>query len=326
MQTDQEFSSVVQLPQFPGQSVVTRYNASEDPDTGTAQTVELMTRAAIEDSTSPQVWLATQSALRGGARSQLDICSAIYNWIACHVQFRSDDPVLHSLLGLDNELDMLIRPARLLTMQRPAEDCDGFTMLACSMLLCGGVPCEIVTIKADPGEPERFSHVYCQALLDDGSTIVMDCSQAAQHGYPIGWEAPDYFDRKTWGVIQPQQQQEKKGMHGLGECLAYDSSGACTYDDNTGAIAPVTTSTVPPSAGTPFNWNSLASILAQGGIKIAQMQATPVGYVQQANGAFANYGPLGGGAINLGSSLGSVSPIVIIGVLGLGAILLLGKK
>jgi hypothetical protein len=230
MQTDREFSSVVQLPQFPGPSVVTRYNASEDPDTSTAETVQLMTAAAIADSRSPQVWLATKAALGNGVQSQEQICRRIYDWIACRIQFRSDDPVLHSLLGLDNELDMLIRPARLLTMQRPAEDCDGFTMLACSMLLSAGVPCEIVTIKADPQEPERFSHVYCQALLEDGSELVMDCSQAAQHGFPIGWEAPDYFDRKAWGVIQPQQQE--KGMHGLiglGQGCS-DTDPACSSD------------------------------------------------------------------------------------------------
>ena len=328
METNQQFSYATQLPQFPGPSVVTRYNASEDPDTGTAETVDLMERAAIEDSISPQVWSATRQALAGQVKTKVDTCRAIYSWIASRIHFRSDDPVLKSLLGLDNELDLLIRPARLLTMQRPAEDCDGFTMLACSMLLCAGVPCEIVTIKADPEDPGRFSHVYCQAILQDGP-LPMDCSQAAQHGYPIGWEAPDYIERKTWGILKPQE----KGMHGyagLGQGCS-DNDPACTSDfgiPGVGGSPGIDLGTNPaatPAAGAPFNWNAIAQILTQGGVNIAKMASTPVGYVQYPNGTVANYGA-GAAPLNLGASLGSVSPLILLGGGALLLFMIAGRK
>jgi hypothetical protein len=330
MQTDREFSSVAQLPQFPGPSVITRHNASEDPDTGTAETVDLMQQAAIEDSTSPQVWAATRQATHG-SRSKRQSVDGIYNWIASRVCFRSDDPVLKNLLGLDNELDLLIRPARLLTMSRPAEDCDGFTMLACSMMLCAGVPCEIVTIKADPEDPGRFSHVYCQAILQDGP-LCMDCSQAAQHGYPIGWEAPDYFDRKSWGILQPQQQE--KGMHGyngLGDGLPSGTDYAlCLSDPNcsvggvvgmspTAPYIPASQTPQPTFGGIPsgspsgFDLNKFIQQITAGGLQIAKMQATPVGYVQTPT-MTANFGS--GSAIpglNFGAGIGSMSPLLLLG-------------
>lgn len=324
METDREYSSVVHLPQFPGPSIVTRRAASDDPDTSTAETVELMAAAAEEDSNSPQVWAATQGALTGvtqavtyGGNGERAKCEAVYRWIASHVKFRSDDPVLSHVLGLENELDLLIRPARLLTMSRPAEDCDGFTMLACSMLLAAGIPCEIVTIKADHDEPERFSHVYCQALLEDGSALVMDCSQGAQHGFPCGWEAPDYFDRKTWGVLHPQHQKGLHGLNGLDE--VYD------YGGEYGAIAPSTATA--PSGGA-FDFSNLIN---QSFKFASQLALRPGQYVQNAQGVMASNVP---GAIpgqypaNVGVNLGGVSSSTLLlgGAALLAVLLLSGRK
>lgn len=300
MQTDREFSTLTQLPQFPGPSRVTRYNASEDPDTGTAETVALMEHAAVEDSISPQVWSATQQAT-SGARSHRQACEGIYRWLSSHVRFRSDDPVLKSLLGLDNELDLLIRPARLLTMNQPAEDCDGFTMLACAMMLCAGIPCEIVTIKADPDEPDRFSHVYCQAILQSGP-LCMDCSQAAQHNYPIGWEAPDYFERKSWGILQPQQEKGMHGYMGLGACA--DDDPTCTSDFGLPGVggqpgidlgSPGGGSSSP---GAGINWTQIATALGADAARITQLATLPQGYTLNAMGQPVYAATAGIGSIN----------------------------
>jgi len=315
VQTDREFSSVVQLPQFPGPSIVTRRNASPDPDQQTAETVDRMQAIAIEDSVSPQVWAATQGALIGVASSsRAHIAAAVYRWICSQVRFRSDDPVLSHLLGLDNELDLLIRPARLLTMSRPAEDCDGFTMLCCSMLLAAGVPCEIVTIKADHDEPDRFSHVYCEAILENGQTLVMDCSQGAQHGYPLGWEAPHYFDRKTWGVLHPQK---RKGMHGLGDYgdgtdPGYDAIDWLRSDDG---------------GGDGFDWSRLVGSLAQTGGRIVQQSNLPPGYALLPNGAVV---PANSLSSMFGSTtgVGSISPTTLLlsGAALLAVVLIAGRR
>jgi hypothetical protein len=313
MRTDQEFSYAAALPEFPGPSQVTRRNTSDDPDQATAETVALMQAAAIEDSTSPQVWAATQGALRFQGSTQRGACEAIYQWVASHIHFRSDEPVLARLLGLDDELDLLIRPARLLTMRHPAEDCDGFTMLCCSMLLAAEVPCEIVTIKADHEDPSRFSHVYCQAFPDQHTVLVMDCSQAAQHGYPCGWEAPEYFDRKTWGVMEPEPRQQK-GLHGLGQSGETDTESMGWLGGGGGGT----------QQGSGFDLNSLIHQITAGGLQIARMQATPVGYVQTPT-MIANYGP-GGAPLNFGASGISTSTLLLGGAALLGVLLLARGK
>lgn len=300
-----------------------------------------MQSAAIEDSTSPQVWAALQGAnqLRT-APGDRGMCEAIYRWVASRIHFRSDEPVLNRLLGLDDELDLLIRPARLLTMSRPAEDCDGFTMLACSMMLCAGVPCEIVTIKADHDDPSRFSHVYCQAFPDQSTVLVMDCSQAAQHGYPCGWEAPEYFDRKTWGVMEPNP-PARKGLHGLGVwgSGSWDTGDTPVFPDEAitggGADASYGPGEIfghlkdlgggtQMGGGSGFDLNSFIKQITAGGLQIARMQATPVGYVQTPN-MIANYGP-GGAPLSFGAGGISTSTLLLGGAALLGVLLFTGRK
>ncbi len=161
-------------------------------------------------------------------------------------------------------------------------------MLTCAMLLCAGIPCEIVTIKADQQDPTRFSHVYCQALLENGKALVMDCSQGSQHGYPCGWEAPEYFDRKTWGAMQPEPRS--KAMHGLGE----------------------------------IDWGGILETGIDRGFDLASMAVMPVGYVQTPN-SVANYGSGASPAISLGAGGINTSTLLLIGG-GLLALVLLTKK
>lgn len=315
METDREFQSAVELPHFPGTSVVTRRNASPDPNEATAETVALMREAAMSDSISPPVWVATKQALDGCAPGRQATAEAIYRWTARNIKYRSDDPVLKAVLGLDNELDLLIRPARLLTMRRPSEDCDGFTMLACAMLLCAGVPCEIVTIKADHEDPTRFSHVYCQVPLENGEALVMDCSQGAQHGFPCGWEAPGYFDKRTWGLMQPQQ---KKGLQGLGYCDLMDC------DMGTGPAS--------SGGGSSIDLNSILQSVVQGAIQIGKQVTLPAGsYVANAGGVMANQVPGAVPGYNVGASaytqgLGISSTTLLIGGGLLALALIAGKK
>ncbi len=311
METSREFSQVVQIPGMPGPSVVTRRNASEYPDQGTAETVARMRHWILTDTSTPEVWSSTRQALRGTdatGKSRQDRCEAIYRWIASHIKFRSDDPVLAHVLGLENELDLLFTPARLLTMSRPAEDCDGFTMLACAMLLCAGVPCEIVTIKADPQEPGRFTHVYCQAILESGQGLVMDCSQGAKEGWPIGAEAPEYFARKTWGVMEPTG--PSKGLHGLEDTTTLNYPGMPTTQNAMSGI----------------DWNA---IIAQSFKFGSQLALKPGQYVQNAQGVMVSNvpGAYPGQYPGTGYNVGGISSsTILIGVAGLGLILLLGRK
>lgn len=317
MQTDQEFSSVVQLPQFPGRSVVTRSNAPEDPHQATALTIERMKDWAARDANSAQVVKATAQALMLSGPEQEARSVAIHQWISSHCKFREDDPVLRIVLGLEDELEMLITPARLLSMSCPAGDCDCLTTLCMSMHLCAGIPIEPVTIKADPNEPERDSHVYCQAILDNG-TLILDPAMGCKHKWPPGAEAPEYFDKQTWGAVQPER-YNRKGLQGYGLGTAdEDLIGIPGVDGQPGTV-------FDPTAGAGFNWGPIIGILAKGGLDIAKMQSTPVGYVQRPDGSFANYGAGGQIPLNLGGSLGLSSNTLLLGGAALLAVLLFSR-
>jgi len=100
----------------------------------------------------------------------------------------------------------LIRPAELVLMPRPwppEVDCDELAMLIASMLLARDVPCEFVTIADDVANPTRFTHVYVQAILEDGSKVALD----PYYDKP-GEEPPLRFRRKEWGVMNPRRKSE----------------------------------------------------------------------------------------------------------------------
>lgn len=56
------------------------------------------------------------------------------------------------------------------------------------------MPCSFITVAADPADKSRYSHVYVQALLEDGSGFPLDAS----HGDRPGWEVPNPFRRMSW--------------------------------------------------------------------------------------------------------------------------------
>lgn len=118
-------------------------------------------------------------------------------WCAKHrVKFVPDEINLGRLLHKYGELDFLQSPSVLLRQRKPTGDCDCFTMLVCALLECMGIPWRICTLKCDAREPGRWSHVYCCAILEDGSRLPLDAS----HGPEPGWEVParDVFEYAEW--------------------------------------------------------------------------------------------------------------------------------
>lgn len=334
MNTTADFSQVTHLPGFPGPVRVTRRQVPDNDLEATAAFVESMQQAAIEDSEHPAIIAATRQALAGqfsgsnaglGHPTKAEACAAIFQWICTHVRFEYDDPFLSGVLGLDGERESLIRPATLLQMSDPAEDCDGFTTLACSMMICAGIPCRVVTIKADPDEPDRFSHVYARALCDP--PICMDCAQGAQHAMPFGWEPPQHFGKREWAVMKPAV----RGLHGygLGACIDEGGDGGVICYPDTPAITGGPTGIATQA---PIDWNTIFQSALKGGLNIGQTLALPTGsYIttgpngQQiiANGVpGAIPGQYGG--LSLGSGgIGTGTILLGVGVL---ALFLLGGK
>jgi hypothetical protein len=168
-----------------------------DSSVSTADTIHQMKALAIDASRSPFISTLVNSLLINlpSHPSQTDIARDIYWWIKSHVTFVEDEQVLGSILGYEDVAqELLIPPVVLISMPSPSGDCDDFSMLAASCLLCAQIRCAFVTIAVDPETPERFSHVYVCALLDD-KWMGFDTS----HGQYLGWEYNGKVYRKvTW--------------------------------------------------------------------------------------------------------------------------------
>jgi hypothetical protein len=225
--------------------VVSRYQADmQDQDHATAQTVGLMAdqiRTCAED---PVVQAAARNALtkycRRGQAGRFAACWSVWWSIRHTVKFVSDDSLLRSIATPNPpELELLVSPSVMVRARSPQGDCDDFTMLMCCFLQVLGVPWEIVTVAADPGDPERWSHVYAVAILEDGRRFPMDAAPPDAI-YP-GWEVPsDHILRyQAWDADgQPVERQRpikrmqgyrsvrRRGLRGLGDTYQCDDDGA----------------------------------------------------------------------------------------------------
>lgn len=121
-----------------------------------------------------------------------------------HLPARSKEIARQAPAGLSS--GRLIRPAVLGAMPfpwPPEVDCDELAMYGAALLLAMGVPCQFVTVSTDPKDPTRFTHIYVQAIREDG-TKVLDF-----YGPEPGWE-PHYIRRKEWEIMRPGSQSQEE--------------------------------------------------------------------------------------------------------------------
>jgi len=240
--------------------LVERYQGDlENQDHSTAQTVALMAEQIRQCAQDPVVQAAAHSALlkysqgRAGAYAA---CWAIWWSIRHTLKFTSDDSLLrHIPTPNPPELELLVSPSVMVRARSPQGDCDDFTMLMCCFLQCLGVPWEIVTVAADPGDSQRWSHVYAVATLEDGRRMPMDAAPPDAK-YP-GWEVPPdhilryqawdqdgqpvererpikrmqgYVRGRGWSgmgaVPRTRLMHSRRGMRGLGDTYQCDDDGA----------------------------------------------------------------------------------------------------
>jgi hypothetical protein len=195
---------------------VSRVPAAADSDGATLQTVRMMAeyvRKCVNDS---QVQAAADYAWKRFAMGSPDPaakCWGVFWWVKHCIKFRLDEATMFRV-GEKDQQDFLTAPDVLLRMKEPAEDCDGFTMLAAAMLTVLGVPVVIATVAADGGDPSRWSHVFLCALLPGDQVLPLDTS----HGRAPGWMVPqsDIHRWQAWDLngnpvnIRPI----KRGLHG----------------------------------------------------------------------------------------------------------------
>jgi len=161
-----------------------------DDNKATAQTIRKMCEHVRECLNDPVVKSAAETALgRYGRVALPNLRRRAWGvwWYAKHlIKFVQDETLLASMLNEHGQRELLNPPPVMLRMKQPQGDCDDYTMLVCALLKCLGVPFEVVTVAADPTEPDRWSHVYAVALVEDGARFPMDTS----HGKFPGWEVP----------------------------------------------------------------------------------------------------------------------------------------
>jgi len=283
-----------------------------DSDTATAQTISRMCELIAESCDDPLMQRVAQEAVRSFGRPDDPRAIAWGVWWAVkHMMgFVQDSPALARMFGPHDALELLISPAAMIRCRKMEGDCDDFTMMACAMLRCCGVPFEILTVAANPNTPD-YSHVFPRAVMPDGTRITMDVS----HGKYPGWEVPKnrQFRVQAWDesgnpMIENRARATWDGLHGyeaqgyfgLGcDCSQLDDSGNCL--DPESCSTPAIPTAPPPLVTSPTTTqNDLCtinpSLCTQLQTGVAPSTASPV--AQTLASLAATWSKIAGQAIN----------------------------
>lgn len=171
-------------------------------DEATAITIAHMAHYAKQDSLSPIVRRSAMEAAATARSSEAaDIVEAVFRWIQRRIRFQVDQATATPVWQDAENTEVLIRPVDLLTMPRPAGDCDDFSMLCASLLRALGIETSFKTVAADPAAPHQYSHVYVIAHTPQGA-IALDTS----HGDRPGWEVRTSGKSRLWRVEDAMSQ------------------------------------------------------------------------------------------------------------------------
>ena len=188
--------------QPPSPVIKEKIPASADNDTATHQTISKMAEYARAGAKDAAVKSWSDFGLKKfpalpGFKPDRGACWSDFFLLKHCLTFTNDEPRLFEQ-GDGDALDLLIAPAVLVRMEHPAEDCDGFAMLTCSLLMIQGVKCYFVTVACDPSDRDRWSHVFAMAELADGTKISIDASKGK---FP-GWMVPrkHIFKWQAWDM------------------------------------------------------------------------------------------------------------------------------
>jgi hypothetical protein len=156
-----------------------------DGDAGVAQTIRAMRNLIDQGKKDPVIHeLAAQLVRSVRPFDWMGEVRAIGEWVGRNIRFTRDvsgKETLHAARDI----------ARL-----GIGDCDDFTILICSLLGTVGVKCRIITISNHPDDPQQFSHVYPEALVDT-RWIPVDF---ARRNPSLGRGPEHYFRKRVWNV------------------------------------------------------------------------------------------------------------------------------
>jgi hypothetical protein len=316
--------AVVPAARAGGQLAKERRPVSDDDNQATAATVRMMCDYIAEGVKDEGCKAWAVCAVRQYALGQTDprmLCWGVF-WLLKHcVKYVRDEPALFRM-GEGDARDFLVAPAVLVRMVEPKEDCDGFTMLACTLLSILGVKSYIVTVKADPEKPARWSHVFAVADLPGGACAL----DATEHGIFPGWMIPreHIFSYQFWdltgrpvkhalpltskmaGYVRTRRRGMGDDVTDFGPTYPVDPYSGDTVG-NPGASSPPFVPTTPAGSGT--NWTAILGSIFSGAARVASVAEAPPGSIINPNTGVI-YTP---GAFGAGASLGSILPMLLIG-------------
>lgn len=281
----------------PGPVVAEAVEASDDNDTATKQTVEMMCKYVRAALTDPYIEYLARGACHLFSRDNSDPMSAAWAvfWFLKHRVKKTYDEATMFRLGVPNQQDLLTDPRVLLRTRDAAEDCDGFTMAAWALLRSIGVDVCMVTVACDPADRERWSHVFTMVKLPpagetEGVWFPLDCS----HGPRPGWMVPRaHITRwQAWNLDgQPIEAKppSRSTLHGY----VYRGRGMgdiCT-DPSTGDA--IDCGSLPP-VSTPPLLSNIPTSVSPGPLGAPVQLGTTAGTASWATGAGSNnwLGPL----------------------------------
>lgn len=190
---------------------VERRPAPEGTDAATLATVRMMCEYIQQGISDPLVQRCADYAFQkfgGGVDSPAAKAWAVFWYVKHCVKFQLDEATMFRVGDRDQQ-DLLVAPPVLVRMQKPAEDCDGFTMLCAALCSILGVDVVIAVVAASPGDPSRWSHVFPCAILPGGQVLPLDAS----HGVGPGWMVPPEHIFRWQAFTLEGDQADVRPMH-----------------------------------------------------------------------------------------------------------------
>jgi Transglutaminase-like superfamily len=277
-------------------------------DAGVEQTIEQMRGLVDEALRDPSIIrLATDIVRSVPAFDDYAEANALYEWVRQNIRF-TKDPV---------NKEKLYPPAELLEIR--AGDCDDISMLLGTLLMAVGYPARLMTVAASPGSPEQFSHVYIEGEVPAGSGqwIPMDPARFdSQFGI-----APPQVTRSRWWSLTNSTYGDLSGLgyyprfrsHVLSGLGSYGAVRTMGQDESSATIATIAQGTAD-------------IIRASQGAPASPFDFSASGPWQSFQTAYSPYGVPAGYTTTPGIALTSSSNIGLWLALGVGALLIFGRR
>lgn len=180
---------------------IRRWRLEGDNDAVTAQTLEIMSRLAVEASRDPAMIDHARSVVAGVARKDYEGEAArVFDHVKATVRY------VHDPAGQET----LVEPRWLLWVVG-SEDCDGHAALVAALGLALGMGAAFCTVATTTERDPRtglvtspWAHVYALLGVPKGNAVDWVAADTAEGSY-LGWEPPaeKVVRKRGWIVANP---------------------------------------------------------------------------------------------------------------------------